>query len=74
MTWIVTIYCTAFSLYCATYGGGMELRGGFETEDKCARWAESFLSDRYYLHQGKFEFAYKCEHKIEPTGYKPARR
>jgi hypothetical protein len=75
MTWVFTIFCITPSLYCWSYGSdGIEIQGGFDTEQQCVRHAEELLKDKSAIHQGKFVFEYTCKYKFQSAGEPPRRR
>lgn len=77
MKWFVIISCvyshTWGGLFYCSFAKEQEVSYGKTTEEACIKWAEEYLSTKYNIHKGQFEWGYKCVQKDDPQPYKPRR-
>ena len=75
MEWIVIISCIyshtwSGSLYCLA-NKDLEPAYGKNKKEECEKWAEEYLNTKYHIHNGQFEWGYRCEQRKIPNIYKP---
>jgi hypothetical protein len=77
MEWFVVVSCIASHvwggwLYCGSFKD-VEVSYGQTSEAQCTKWAEDYLTDKYHLHSGNFEWGYRCVQHVPPLPYKPTK-
>lgn len=77
MEWFVVVSCIASHvwgswLFCGTYQD-VEVSYGQASEAQCDKWAADYLTEKYHLHNGNYEWGYKCVQHGPPAPYKPAK-
>lgn len=78
MEWFVIASCLTYHswggwLYCSAFKN-IEVSYGQASEAQCDKWAESYLTEKYHLHHGDFEWGYKCVQHEPPPPYKPTKQ
>lgn len=77
MEWIVIISCvqshTWVGIFYCSVMKNIEPLYGQPTKTDCERVARDYLTDKYHIHNGEFEWGFRCEERLTLAPYEPRR-